>query len=114
MWGWGSNSPSDVYELNSSKGTMNYACYENAQVDAYLDEALAADDRRGLLARCGRRPSGTAQTGVAPQGDATWLWLANVSHLYWKREGLKVARQKLQPHGHGWSILNNVDRWSWE
>ena len=113
MWGWGSNSPSDVYELNSSKGTMNYACYENAQVDAYLDEALAADTVEDSWPLW-QKAEWDGQTGVAPQGDATWLWLANVSHLYWKREGLKVARQKLQPHGHGWSILNNVDRWSWE
>ena len=113
MWGWGSNSPSDVYELNSSKGTMNYACYENAQVDAYLDEALAADTVEDSWPLW-QKAEWDGQAGVAPQGDATWLWLANVSHLYWKREGLKVARQKLQPHGHGWSILNNVDRWSWE
>ena len=113
MWGWGSNSPSDVYELNSSKGTMNYACYKNAQVDAYLDEALAADTVEDSWPLW-QKAEWDGQTGVAPQGDATWLWLANVSHLYWKREGLKVARQKLQPHGHGWSILNNVDRWSWE
>ena len=26
----------------------------------------------------------------------------------------KVAEQKLHPHGHGWSIVNNVDQWSWE
>lgn len=25
MWGWGSNSPSDVYELNYSTGTMNFS-----------------------------------------------------------------------------------------
>jgi peptide/nickel transport system substrate-binding protein len=24
-----------------------------------------------------------------------------------------VAQQKLHPHGHGWSIVNNVDRWGW-
>ena len=113
MWGWGSNSPSDVYELNSSKGTMNYACYENDQVDAYLDEALAADTVEDSWPLW-QKAEWDGQAGVAPQGDATWLWLANVSHLYWKREGLKVARQKLQPHGHGWSILNNVDRWGWE
>ena len=28
-------------------------------------------------------------------------------------EGLKVAEQKPHPHGHGWSIVNNVDKWSW-
>ncbi len=113
MWGWGSNSPSDVYELNSSTGTMNYACYSNSQVDAYLDDALAADTAEDSWPLW-QKAEWDGQEGTAPQGDATWAWLANVSHLYWKREGLQVARQKLQPHGHGWSILNNVDRWSWD
>ena len=51
--------------------------------------------------------------GVAPKGAATWAWIANVDHLYFKREGLDVAHQKPHPHGHGWSLVNNVDTWSW-
>ena len=52
--------------------------------------------------------------GCAPQGDAPWVWFANVDHLYFVREGLQVAEQKPHPHGHGWSIVNNVDQWSWQ
>ncbi|WP_117204246.1 ABC transporter substrate-binding protein [Paratractidigestivibacter faecalis] len=113
MWGWGSNSPSDVYELNYSAGTMNFSCYENPATDAYLDEALATKTVEESFPLW-QRAEWDGTTGIAPQGDATWAWIANVSHLYFKREGLKVARQKLQPHGHGWSVLNNVDLWSWE
>ena len=51
--------------------------------------------------------------GVAPQGAATWVWLVNVDHLYFKRTGLEVAEQKPASDGHGWSLVNNVDRWSW-
>ena len=29
------------------------------------------------------------------------------------KRGLQVAEQKIHPHGHGWSIVNNVDQWSW-
>ena len=46
--------------------------------------------------------------------DVPWVWLVNVDHLYWVRDGLAVAEQKIHPHGHGWSIVNNVDQWSWE
>ena len=113
LWGWGSNSPSDVYELSHSSGTMNYSCYSDATVDAYLDEALAADDVEASYPLW-QQSEWDGVGGIAPAGDATWVWLANVSHLYWKRDGLTVARQKLQPHGHGWSVLNNVDRWSWQ
>ena len=28
-------------------------------------------------------------------------------------DGLQVAEQKIHPHGHGWSLVNNVDQWSW-
>ena len=41
LWGWGSNAPVETYELNYSTGWGNYACYENENVDSYLDEALA-------------------------------------------------------------------------
>ena len=82
-------------------------------IDAYLDEALAADDVEASYPLW-QQSEWDGVGGIAPAGDATWVWLANVSHLYWKRDGLTVARQKLQPHGHGWSVLNNVDRWSWQ
>lgn len=46
--------------------------------------------------------------------EALWVWFANVDHLYFARDGLAVAEQKLHPHGHGWSLVNNVDQWTWE
>lgn len=113
MWGWGSNSPSDVYEINYSTGTMNYACYSSATTDAYLDQALAQGDIEASYPFW-QRAEWDGEEGIAPQGSATWAWFANVDHLYWVRDGLQVAEQKLQPHGHGWSVVNNVDRWSWK
>lgn len=112
VWGWGSNSPIEIYNLNYSTASGNYACYENAAVDAHLDAALAnpviADsyDEWKLAMWDG-------ENGPAPQGDATWVWFANIDHLYFVAEGLQVAKQKPHPHGHGWSIVNNVDKWSW-
>ena len=57
---------------------------------------------------------GDGETGITQEGDIPWIWLVNIDHLYWSRDGLKVAEQKIHPHGHGWSIVNNVDQWSWE
>ena len=51
---------------------------------------------------------------MTQDGDIPWIWLVNIDHLYWSRKGLHVADQKLHPHGHGWSIVNNVDQWTWE
>ncbi len=112
LWGWGSNAPTELYELTYSQGWGNYACYDNAEIDSYLDEALAVpyiEDSYELF----QKAQWDGTQGVAPQGAATWVWLANVDHLYFKRTGLEVAEQKPHPHGHGWSLVNNVDRWSW-
>ena len=113
MWGWGSNSPSDVYELSHSTGTMNYADYASDATDSYLDAALATETLEESYPLW-QRSEWDGTDGIAPQGQATWVWFANIDHLYWRRNGLAVAAQKLQPHGHGWSVLNNVDRWRWE
>lgn len=112
LWGWGSNSPVEVYELHYSTGWGNYSCYENETVDAYLDQALAQTDVEASY-EFWKKAMWDGTEGVAPKGAATWAWIANVDHLYFEREGLDVAHQKPHPHGHGWSLVNNVDTWSW-
>ena len=76
VWGWGSNSPIEVYNLNYSTGNGNYACYENAAVDAHLNAALAnpvvADSYRRMEAgHVGRRKrpgaAGRCHVGVVRQ-----------------------------------------------
>ena len=111
-WGWGSNAPIEMYELNYSSGWGNFSSYENATVDAYLDEALAQthiEDSYDLW----KKAQWDGEQGVAPQGAATWVWFTNIDHLYYVRDGLQIAEQKPHPHGHGWSLANNVDQWSW-
>ena len=112
LWGWGSNSPVEVYELHYSTGWGNYSCYESDVTDDYLDAALAQFEVEASYAYW-QKAMWDGTEGVAPQGAATWAWIANVDHLYFKRAGLDVAHQKPHPHGHGWSLVNNVDRWTW-
>lgn len=112
LWGWGSNSPIEVYALNYSTGWGNYAGYESDVVDGHLDDALARPEIADSYEDW-KLAQWDGADGIAPQGAATWAWIANVDHLYFKRAGLSVAAQKPHPHGHGWSLVNNVDRWSW-
>jgi peptide/nickel transport system substrate-binding protein len=115
LWGWGSNSPVELYELTYSSGWGNFAQYKNETIDANLEAALATSTVEESYAYYqAAQWSEDTQTGVAPCGAATWVWLANVDHLFFVREGLQVAEQKLHPHGHGWSIVNNIDKWSWQ
>lgn len=114
LWGWGSNSPVEMFEMSYSTGWGNYPCYSDPTIDANLDAARAQADIKDSYAYYKKAQWDEAtKTGVAPQGASTWIWLANVDHLYFQADGLKVAKQKPHPHGHGWSIVNNVDQWSW-
>ncbi len=115
LWGWGSNSPVELYELNYSSGWGNVAAYDSATVDAHFDAALAATAIEDSYAEYQKAQwDAEAGDGIAPCGAATWVWLVNVDHLYFKRPELQVAAQKPHPHGHGWSLANNVDRWTWK
>ena len=111
-WGWGSNAPIEMYQLNYSTGWGNYASYESEAVDAHLDEALAQPNVEDSYEHW-KLAQWDGTDGVAPQGAATWVWFTNIDHLYYVREGLQIAEQKPHPHGHGWSLVNNVDQWSW-
>ncbi len=113
LWGWGANSPVELYTLHYGSSAGNYAVYENQAIDAHLDAALAAPAVENSYAEY-QAAAWDGSQGYAPQGGAPWVWLVNVDHLYFKRDGLSVAEQKPHPHGHGWSLVNNVDRWSWE
>lgn len=112
LWGWGSNSPIEVYNLNYSEGSSDFACRDNEATNEYLERAVAApriEDSYELY----QKAQFDGSEGVTPDTDAPWVWLANADHLYMTRDGLKVAEQKPHPHGHGWSIVNNVDEWAW-
>lgn len=115
MWGWGAHTPMELYNIYHTLdgGTAEYSPYSNAYVDKYMDEALAAtslEESYDLWKKA--QWDGTA--GIIQEGDIPWIWLCNIDHLYWADENLKVADQKLHPHGHGWSIVNNVDQWEWK
>lgn len=113
LWGWGANSPVELYTLHYGPSSGNYACYEDDAVDAHLDAALAATTVEASYPEW-QAAQWDGEGGFAPQGAATWVWLCNVDHLYFKRDGLVVAAQKPHPHGHGWSLVNNVDLWHWD
>ena len=115
VWGWGAHTPMELYNLYHTMpgtGTALYSPYANPTVDAYMDQALASSDLEESYALW-RKAQWDGTTGVTQDGDIPWVWLVNVNHLYWVRDGLQVAEQKIHPHGHGWSIFNNVDQWTW-
>lgn len=116
LWGWGAHTPMELYNIyhtEEKSGSARYSPYGNEVVDAYMDQALASGDLEESYALW-QKAQWDGTTGVTQEGDIPWVWLVNIDHLYWVRDGLRVAEQKIHPHGHGWSVVNNVDQWSWE
>jgi peptide/nickel transport system substrate-binding protein len=114
MWGWGAHTPMEFYNMYHTVGaSAEYSPYANETVDRYMDEALAADSLEESY-ELWKKAQWDGETGVTQDGDIPWIWLANIDHLYWSRENLNVAEQKIHPHGHGWSVVNNVDQWTWD
>ena len=115
MWGWGAHTPMELYNMYHTleNGSAEYSPYSNETVDRYMDEALASTSLEESY-ELWQKAQWDGATGVTQEGDIPWIWLCNIDHLYWANESLHVADQKLHPHGHGWSIVNNVDQWYWE
>ena len=115
VWGWGAHTPMELYNIYHTlpaTGSAEYSPYANSTVDAYMDEALKASELEDSY-DLWQKAQWDVSTGVTQEGDIPWVWLCNVDHLYYLRNGLQVAEQKIHPHGHGWSIVNNVDQWEW-
>ena len=115
MWGWGAHTPMELYNIYHTMektGSAEYSPYANEKVDEYMDEALKADSLEGSY-ELWKKAQWDGETGVTQDGDIPWIWLCNVDHLYFVRDGLTIAEQKIHPHGHGWSLVNNIDQWEW-
>lgn len=118
MWGWGAHTPMELYNIyhtlpDRGIGQAEYSPYANETVDSYMDAALEADALEESY-DLWKKAQWDGTTGITQEGDIPWIWLCNVDHLYFARDGLQIADQKLHPHGHGWSIINNVDQWTWK
>lgn len=117
LFGWGSYDPLEMYNLYSSKtmgvGWYNTGFYSNPQVDEYLDQALIAKSEEDAL-QYWQKAQWDGETGFSSLGDAPWAWLVNRNHLYLVEEGLDIGKPKIQPHGHGWPITDNIVEWRWK
>jgi peptide/nickel transport system substrate-binding protein len=111
VFGAGKQDPSDL--IGRYYTGKNRNSYSNPTVDKYIDEALAQTDLEASY-EYWQKAQWDGTTGVAPQGDSPWIWLVDVNHIYFAKDGLNVIDNKIHPHGYGWTITNNVDQWYWD
>ncbi len=92
-------------------GLNNPAMYTNETVDGYLNQALAALTEEEAIEYL-KLAQYDGETG--PNVDYPYIWLVNIDHTYFVRDGLDVGEQMIHPHGHGLPIIQNLNEWKWE
>ncbi len=113
--GWGEHDPVLINQLFHSKNSgvdwYNTGFYKNPKVDEYINKAMISKTEEEAL-EFWKKAQWDGETGIAPQGDATWAWIANINHLFIMDENLDIGTPKPQPHGG--AILENITEWKWK
>ncbi len=115
--GWGSSNPYESYCLYHSSGMLrddfyNPEGYSNPTVDGYLEQAMEALDAEKANSFW-QLSQWDGTTGTAMKGDCPWVWLVNIQHLYYVRDGLNIGQQQLHAHGASMPLLQNLKTWTW-
>ena len=117
LMGWGSAIPNETYYLYRSEGALlddfyNPEGYMNETTDAYLNaamEALTPEEAN----RNWRKAQWDGTTGTAMQGECPWVWIVNLDHVTYVRDGLSIGDQPIHGHGHGLPLIQNLQEWAW-
>ena len=118
LMGWGSAIPNETYYLYRSEGALlddfyNPEGYMNAKTDEYLAAAMAALTPEEANANW-QKVQWDGKTGTAMAGECPWVWVVNLDHVTYVRQGLSIGEQPIHGHGHGLPLIQNLQFWSWE
>lgn len=118
LMGWGSAIPNETYYLYRSEGALlddfyNPEGYMNDVTDGYLNAALEALTVEEANENW-RKAQWDGTTGTAMQGECPWVWIVNLDHVTYVRDGLSISDQPIHGHGHGLPLIQNLQDWAWE
>ena len=116
LMGWGSANPNETYYLYRSGGALlddyyNPEGYANDRTDGYLEAAMTALTPEEANENW-QKVQWDGETGTAMQGECPWVWLVNLDHVTYVRDGLSIGNQPIHGHGHGFSLIQNLNEWS--
>lgn len=118
MMGWGSSIPNETYYLYRSEGALlddfyNPEGYMNDVTDGYLNaamEALTVEEANENW----QKAQWDGTTGTAMKGECPWVWIVNLDHVTYVRDGLSIGEQPIHGHGHGLPLIQNLNEWTWK
>ncbi len=116
LLGWGSHNPGELSDIYGSENAgldfYNTGFYKNKTVDKYFDQAFKAESEEEAL-EYWKKAQWDGETGLSGKGDAPWIWLVNIDHLYLAKDNLDIGKQRIHVHGHGWPATDNIVDWKW-
>lgn len=118
MMGWGSAIPNETYYLYRSEGALlddfyNPEGYMSDVTDGYLAaamEALSVEEAN----RNWQLVQWDGEGGTSMKGACPWVWIVNLDHVTYVRDGLSIGDQPIHGHGHGLPLIQNLQDWVWE
>ena len=118
LMGWGSAIPNETYYLYRSEGALlddfyNPEGYMSDVTDGYLNaamEALSVEEANENW----KKAQWDGSTGTAMQGECPWVWIVNLDHVTYVRDGLSIGDQPIHGHGHSLPLIQNLQDWAWE
>lgn len=118
IMGWGSSNPSESYYLYRSEGALlddfyNPEGYMSAVTDGYMNAAMGSTDMNEAY-ELWKLAQWDGETGTSMRGECPWVWIVNLDHIYFVREGLSIGQQPVHPHGHSIPLIQNLQSWAWE
>jgi len=117
IMGWGAATPAESYYLYQSQAAWqddyyNPEGYQSETTDGYFKAALNAATVDAAYENW-QLAQWDGQTGTSMKGECPWVWMLNVDHLYYVRNGLSIGEQGLHPHGASYPLLSNLHQWHW-
>ena len=118
VMGWGAATPSETYYLYRSQGALlddyyNPEGYMSEITDGYMESALQAKTVEEAYAYW-QKVQWDGETGTSMRGQCPWVWIVNLDHIYFLRDGLSIGEQPIHPHGHSIPLIQNLQNWTWE
>lgn len=112
LWGWGQYSPTVLTSLFYSKSIFtgsydNVVSYVNPEADLLIEKATSAANQEDAMESWRLLQELTAE-------DNAYLYLVNIEHCYFIRNGLDLSdeTQIPHPHGHGSPVICNMKDWT--
>lgn len=118
VMGWGSSVPNETYYLYRSAGALkddfyNPEGYMSDVTDTYLNAAMSALTVEEAN-KYWQKVQWDGNTGTAMMGECPWVWIVNLDHVTYIREGLSIGKQPIHGHGHGVALIQNLHEWEWQ